>query len=52
MASGSADQVKIWKASSGQCLHTLQSGYAISSCFLPGDRYILIGIKVGVAYKI
>lgn len=31
---------------SQQCIHTMQSGYALSSVFVPGDRHLLIGTKV------
>ena len=32
--------------SSQQCIHTMQSGYALSSSFAPGDRHLLVGTKV------
>ena len=32
--------------SSQQCIHTMQSGYALSSVFVPGDRHLLVGTKV------
>ncbi len=44
IASGSSDLVKIWKK--GICLQTLPCGYAVCSCFIPGDRYLLVGTKV------
>ena len=29
-----------------QCTHTMPSGYALCSTFVPGDRHVLIGTKV------
>jgi U3 small nucleolar RNA-associated protein 12 len=47
IASGSSDMVKVWNTSSRVCLHTLPSGYAVTSCFVPGDRHLLVGVKSG-----
>ena len=46
LASGCSELVKVWRR--GVCLHTFVSGYAVSSCFIPGDKYLLVGTKVRV----
>ncbi|XP_062510752.1 WD repeat-containing protein 3-like [Corticium candelabrum] len=45
--SASNSSVKVWNRESLQCIHTMESGYAVSSMFVPGDRHALIGTKVG-----
>lgn len=29
------------------CLRTVETGYVISVCFVPGDRHVMIGLKNG-----
>lgn len=45
--SASAKQMKIWTRSTQQCVCTVTSRYALSSTFVPGDRYAIIGTKCG-----
>eukprot|EP00731_Ephydatia_muelleri_P031880 Em0023g387a len=45
--SASSNLVKIWSRETQQCTHTMPSGYALSSIFVPGDRHALIGTKTG-----
>lgn len=47
VASGSADSLKLWNRSSQACLRTVETAYVLSSCFVPGDRHVLIGDKTG-----
>lgn len=47
IASGSADTLKLWNRSSLACLRTVDSQYILSSCFVPGDRHVLLGAKSG-----
>ena len=47
VASGSADSLKLWNRSSLACLRTVESQYILSSCFVPGDRHVLLGAKSG-----
>lgn len=47
VASGSADSLKLWNRSSLTCLRTVDTGYILSSCFVPGDRHVLLGLKNG-----
>lgn len=30
-----------------QCLRTIETGYSLSICFVPGDRHALVGMKDG-----
>lgn len=48
IASGGGESVKIWNRQSAQCLRTTPASYVLSSCFVPGDRYVLLGLKSGV----
>lgn len=47
IASGSADTLKLWNRSSLTCLRTVDTQYILSSCFVPGDRHVLLGAKSG-----
>ncbi|XP_055848403.1 WD repeat-containing protein 3 [Episyrphus balteatus] len=48
IASGGGESMKLWNRDSTQCLRTVPTGYILSSCFVPGDRYVLLGLKSGV----
>lgn len=39
--------VKIWNPQTCACLRTMDSGYAISGVFVPGNRYAIVGTKTG-----
>nr|CAD1835790.1 unnamed protein product [Ananas comosus var. bracteatus] len=47
LMSTSHNAVKIWNPSTGACLRTIDSEYGLSSCFVPGNRYALVGTKNG-----
>ncbi|XP_026679376.1 WD repeat-containing protein 3 [Diaphorina citri] len=48
LVSACASQVKIWNRPSLSCLRTIDTGsYALSVCFVPGDRHVLVGTKDG-----
>lgn len=47
VATGSAEAVKMWNRPSQSCLRTIETGYVLSLCFVPGDRHLLIGLKDG-----
>uniref|UniRef100_A0A1B6DL56 Small-subunit processome Utp12 domain-containing protein n=1 Tax=Clastoptera arizonana TaxID=38151 RepID=A0A1B6DL56_9HEMI len=47
IVSGSGNEVKLWNRSSLSCLRTVQTGYALSVMFVPGDRHVLVGCKEG-----
>ncbi|XP_055548583.1 WD repeat-containing protein 3 [Wyeomyia smithii] len=47
IASGSGESLKLWSRASQSCLRTIETGYVISCCFVPGDRHVLIGLKTG-----
>ncbi|PSN31419.1 WD repeat-containing protein 3 [Blattella germanica] len=47
MVSASAESVKMWNRPSLSCLRTVETGYVVSTCFVPGDRHLLVGLKNG-----
>uniref|UniRef100_A0A069DXE8 Putative wd40-repeat-containing subunit of the 18s rrna processing complex n=1 Tax=Panstrongylus megistus TaxID=65343 RepID=A0A069DXE8_9HEMI len=47
IASAGSNSVKIWNRKSLQCLRTIETGYALCICFVPGDRHALVGMKDG-----
>lgn len=47
IASGSGDSLKLWNRSTLGCLRTVDTEYILSSCFVPGDRHVLLGAKTG-----
>ncbi|XP_058824102.1 WD repeat-containing protein 3 [Topomyia yanbarensis] len=47
IASGSAESLKLWNRASQSCLRTVETGYVVSTCFVPGDRHVLVGLKTG-----
>lgn len=47
IASGSGDTVKLWNRNTFACLRTISADYALCTCFVPGDRHILVGTKSG-----
>uniref|UniRef100_A0A336KWX1 CSON000766 protein n=1 Tax=Culicoides sonorensis TaxID=179676 RepID=A0A336KWX1_CULSO len=47
IASGSGDTVKLWNRNTTACLRTVTADYALCTCFVPGDRHILVGTKSG-----
>lgn len=47
IASGSGDSAKLWNCNTTACLRTVSTDYALCTCFVPGDRHILVGTKSG-----
>lgn len=47
IASGSGDSLKIWNRTSLSCLRTISTDYILTTCFVPGDRHVLLGTKKG-----
>ncbi|XP_073835778.1 WD repeat-containing protein 3 [Musca autumnalis] len=47
IGSGSAESFKFWNRDSMQCLRTVPADYVLCSTFVPGDRYMLLGLKSG-----
>ncbi|KAJ3270719.1 hypothetical protein HDV01_007475 [Terramyces sp. JEL0728] len=47
LASGSSDMVKLWSTKNGNCVQTLESGYALCSAFVPGGKHLIVGTKQG-----
>ncbi|KAJ3254442.1 hypothetical protein HK103_007160 [Boothiomyces macroporosus] len=45
LASGSSDMIKVWSTKNGNCIQTLESGYALCSAFLPGGKHLIVGTK-------
>ncbi|KAH0818827.1 hypothetical protein GEV33_003964 [Tenebrio molitor] len=48
IVSGSAEAIKMWNRPSQACLRTVDSGYILSTVFVPGDRHVLAGLKNGI----
>lgn len=47
LATASGDSVKLWNRPSLACLRTVDCGYALTACFAPGDRHLMVGLKDG-----
>ncbi|EAT44252.1 AAEL004364-PA [Aedes aegypti] len=47
IASGSGESLKLWSRASQSSLRTVDTGYVVSTCFVPGDRHVLVGLKTG-----
>lgn len=47
IGSGSCDSFKFWDRDAMQCLRTMPTDYILCSRFVPGDRYVLLGMKSG-----
>ncbi|XP_048577816.1 WD repeat-containing protein 3 [Nematostella vectensis] len=45
--SGSHESIKLWNRESQQCIRTMETGYALSSFFVPGDKHVIVGTKAG-----
>ncbi|XP_036046947.1 WD repeat-containing protein 3 isoform X1 [Onychomys torridus] len=45
--SAAAESIKIWNRSTLQCIRTMPCEYALCSFFVPGDRQVVIGTKMG-----
>ncbi|EDV98635.1 WD repeat-containing protein 3 [Drosophila grimshawi] len=47
IGSGAGDSFKFWDRDAMQCLRTVPTQYILCSRFVPGDRYVLLGMKSG-----
>lgn len=47
LMSTSHNLVKIWNPSTCSCLRTMEAGYGLCGCFVPGNRYAVVGTKAG-----
>lgn len=47
IGSGAGDSFKFWDRDAMQCLRTVGTDYVLCSRFVPGDRYVLLGMKSG-----
>lgn len=47
IVSGSGESIKMWNRSTQTCLRTIDTGYVLSSIFVPGDRHVVTGHKDG-----
>jgi U3 small nucleolar RNA-associated protein 12 len=47
LLSGSNNSIKIWNIHTKQCIRTLDSGYALCSAFVPGNKHVIVGTKTG-----
>lgn len=47
IGSGAGDSFKFWDRDAMQCLRTVPTDYVLCSRFVPGDRYVLLGMKSG-----
>lgn len=47
IGSGAGDSFKFWDRDAMQCLRTVATDYVLCSRFVPGDRYVLLGMKSG-----
>ncbi|XP_063150707.1 WD repeat-containing protein 3 [Candoia aspera] len=45
--SAAAESIKIWNRSTLQCIRTMECDYALCSLFVPGDRQVMVGTKIG-----
>lgn len=47
IASCSGESLKLWNRGSLACIRTIETEYVICSCFVPGDRHVILGCKSG-----
>lgn len=47
IGSGAGNSFKFWDRDAMQCLRTVATDYVLCSRFVPGDRYVLLGMKSG-----
>ncbi|TVY82729.1 putative WD repeat-containing protein [Lachnellula suecica] len=47
LASASQGGLKIWNVRTRSCIRTFECGYALCVAFLPGDKIVVVGTKVG-----
>lgn len=39
--------IKIWNPRSGTCLRSIDAGYGLAACFVPGNKFAIVGTKEG-----
>lgn len=47
VGSGAGESFKFWDRDAMQCLRTVSTDYILCSKFVPGDHYVLLGMKSG-----
>lgn len=47
LLSGSNAGCKLWSPTTGACLGSIDTGYALCAAYVPGNRHALVGTKVG-----
>lgn len=47
LASAANGSMKVWNVRTGNCIRTVDCGYALCCSFLPGDNVIVLGTKSG-----
>lgn len=47
VATASNGSLKVWNTRTGNCLRTVECGYALCASFLPGDSLVVVGTKAG-----
>ena len=47
LSSASNGSLKIWNVRTQNCVRTLECGYSLCSCFLPGDKLVVVGNRNG-----
>ena len=47
LVSASNGSLKIWNIRTQNCIRTLDCGYALCCCFLPGDKVVVVGDRKG-----
>ena len=47
LASASNGSLKVWNIRTQSCIRTLECGYALCACFLPGDKLVVVGNRNG-----
>ena len=45
---GSGESVKLWSMTNYTCFRSFETGYCVSSIFLPGNKFFLVGDKQGM----
>ena len=43
----SKESIRVWNKSTMSCIRCIESGYALTSCIVPGNKHVIIGTKTG-----
>ena len=47
IVSCSKENTRVWNKSTMSCIRSIESGYALTSCMVPGNKHVIIGTKMG-----